>query len=391
MDRFVWVLADESVGTWEDRAALIEAAAQAGADGIVVEAADYERARHQFSNTIATLHAGRDGQVLEVAEAETPPGDVVVVGRHGEGDGTVDRPAERDASGDVAVLEDLDDPAAAYVTFDDAAAADLAEWVADPADFVILEGDDWEVIPLENLIASVGDRTSVVATVRDAEGAKTAFDTLEVGADGVMVRTADPATVRAVVDATASADREPLALSWARVAAVESTGLADRVCVDTGSMLDSNEGMLVGSHARGLVFVHGETEDGPYTTARPFRVNAGAVHAYIRVPGDETRYLSEVGAGDHVIVIDTEGNPREAIVGRTKIERRPMVRLALETEDGDTVETLLQEAETVRVHTREGGPTPVTDLAVDDEVAIHYEDVARHFGTALDEETIHER
>jgi 3-dehydroquinate synthase II len=154
--------------------------------------------------------------------------------------------------------------------------------------------------------------------------------------------------------------------------------------------MSDDEGMLVGSMSRGLFFVHAETADSPYVASRPFRVNAGAVHAYVRSPGGGTRYLSELSSGDEVQVVDTEGYTREAIVGRVKIERRPMFRVQaeIETDDGtDRIETLLQNAETIKVATREGRAA-VTDLEPGDEVLVHYEPVARHFGEAVEESII---
>jgi 3-dehydroquinate synthase II len=149
--------------------------------------------------------------------------------------------------------------------------------------------------------------------------------------------------------------------------------------------------MLVGSMSRGLFFVHAETAESPYVASRPFRVNAGAVHAYVRTPGGETKYLSEVGSGTEVQVVDTGGHTREAIVGRAKIEKRPMFRIEAEvTADGDTdrIETLLQNAETIKVNTREDGRKAVTDLEAGDEILVYYEDTARHFGEAVEESII---
>ena len=61
--------------------------------------------------------------------------------------------------------------------------------------------------------------------------------------------------------------------------------MGDRVCVDTCSNLGLGEGMLVGNAANALFLVHAESLENPYVAPRPFRVNAGPVHAYIRVPG----------------------------------------------------------------------------------------------------------
>jgi 3-dehydroquinate synthase II len=142
--------------------------------------------------------------------------------------------------------------------------------------------------------------------------------------------------------------------------------------------------------SRGLFFVHAETAESPYVASRPFRVNAGAVHAYVRAPDGSTSYLSELKSGDEVQVVDTDGSTREAIVGRSKIERRPMFRVQAELDaDGgtDTVETLLQNAETVKVATREGR-TAVTDLAAGDEVLVYHEAGGRHFGETVEESII---
>lgn len=49
------------------------------------------------------------------------------------------------------------------------------------------------------------------------------------------------------------------------------------------------------------------------------------MHAYVAVPGGRTCYLSELKSGKEVIVVDQKGRQRIAIVGRVKIESRPLV------------------------------------------------------------------
>lgn len=391
MGRLVWLRVDDTIGSPEERHDLLEMAAALGVDGVLIDVVDFERARSVFDGTIATFYTEGDGEVLDVTQAERSPGDVVVVGKHAEGDGTIERPPSRADSGDVAVLEDLPGDVGAYVSVDGDEAADLARWAGSVADIVLVGRPDWEVIPLENLIAEVGDATTVMAAVDSAEAAEIAFDTLELGADGVLLETTDPGVMEESVQVARTHDADRLPLTWATVVETTSTGLADRVCVDMGSLLDPDEGLLIGSHARGLVFVHGETAEGPYANPRPFRVNAGAVHAYVLVPDGQTRYLSELRGGDRVLVVDAEGRSREAVVGRSKIERRPMRRIVLETESGETVETLVQHAETVRLHTRDGDAVAVTDLEPGAEVAILYEDIPRHFGRPVEDEMLVER
>ncbi|RRT80945.1 hypothetical protein B296_00010268 [Ensete ventricosum] len=53
----------------------------------------------------------------------------------------------------------------------------------------------------------------------------------------------------------------------------------------------------------------------------------GPVHAYVAIPGGKTCYLSELQAGKEVIVVDQSGLQRTAIVGRVKIESRPLILL----------------------------------------------------------------
>lgn len=49
------------------------------------------------------------------------------------------------------------------------------------------------------------------------------------------------------------------------------------------------------------------------------------MHAYVSVPGGKTSYLSELRSGKEVIVVDQNGLWRTAIVGRVKIESRPLI------------------------------------------------------------------
>ena len=386
MTRSVWLLADDSVGDWEARKRRITAGLEAGVDRVLVDERDVASVRELGEVSVAAF-AGDDVHVMDAEEPEAEEPDVVVVGKDGEGDGTVDLPADYTGSADLTTLRRTDGPAGAYVRILGEPYEAFAEEAATDADHLLVVGEDWQIIPLENLIARVGDETDVVAGVQSAAEAETAFETLEQGADAVLADTDDPEEIRATVEARDATEREHLDLRRATVTAVEQTGSADRVCVDTASMLDHDEGMLVGSMSRGLWFVHGETADSPYVESRPFRVNAGAVHAYVRTPTGDTKYLSELGAGDEVQIVDTAGHTRSTIVGRVKIESRPMFRIEAETDDGDRVETLLQNAETIKVATA-AGRTAVTELEEGEEVLLYYEDVARHFGEAVEESII---
>lgn len=395
MTRSVWLKADDSVGDWESRKERITAGLEAGVDWVLCDAGDVSRVRELGAVSVAAFP---DDGIDVIDSAESEEADAVVVGKDGEGDGTVDLPADLSGSADLSTLR-RGEADGAYVRIFNEDFEGFAETAAAEAEYTIVVGDDWTIIPLENLIARIGEETELVAGVESAEEARTAFETLESGSDGVLLDSGDPDEIRRTVQIRDDAERERLDLQWAEVTAVEQVGSADRVCVDTGSLMEGDEGMLVGSMSRGLFFVHAETAESPYVASRPFRVNAGAVHAYVRTPGGGTKYLAELGSGDEVLVTDTEGRSREALVGRAKIERRPMFRVEAVVGDsgvdeaesgqteGDRIETLLQNAETIKVATRDG-PRAVTDLEAGDEVRVYYEETARHFGEAVEERIV---
>ena len=387
MTRAVWLKADDSVGDWDARKRRITAGLEAGVDWMLVDARDVGRVRELGEVAVAAFR-GDDVDVIDEAdETAAPAPDAVVVGKDGEGDGTVDLPPDFSGSADLTTLRRDEAVRGAYVTIRSEAYEAFAEAAAEVADYSIVVGEDWKIIPLENLIARIGDETTLVAGVQSAAEARTAFETLELGADAVLLDSDDPDEIRGTVAVRDEVDRERLALEWATVTAIEPTGMADRVCVDTGSLMDHDEGMLVGSMSRGLFFVHAETAESPYVASRPFRVNAGAVHAYVRTPGGGTKYLAELKSGDEVQVADREGHTRETVVGRAKIEKRPMFRVEAETESGDRIETLLQNAETIKVATPDGR-TAVTDLEVGDEVLVFLDSGGRHFGESVEESII---
>jgi len=387
MSRSVWLKADDSVGDWDARKRRITAGLEAGVDWILVDEGDVGRVRELGDVDVAAFQRD-DVHVMDAEEDEDglEAADAVIVGKDGEGDGTVDLPGDLSGSADLTTLR-RGNADGIYVRIFDESYEGFAETAAEEADYTIVVGENWQIIPLENLIARIGEETSLIAGVTTAEEAETAFETLEHGADAVLLDSDDPDEIRRTVEARDAAERESLDLEWATVTEIERTGLADRVCVDTGSLMDHDEGMLVGSMSRGLFFVHAETAESPYVASRPFRVNAGAVHAYIRTPGGGTKYLSELKSGDEVQVVDLEGTTREAVVGRVKIEKRPMFRVEAETADGDRIETLLQNAETIKVPTSDGR-TAVTDLEAGDEVLVYYETGGRHFGETVEESII---
>ena len=246
---------------------------------------------------------------------------------------------------------------------------------------VILECTDWSVIPLENLIAKGAG--NVVARVHNLEDAQTAFGILEKGVDHILFCTDDPIELKSALTAL-RAKTDLIPLDVAEILEIKSVGMGDRVCVDTCTEMKPGEGMLVGNASSALFLVHAESIENPYVAARPFRVNAGAVHAYTRVPGGRTRYLSELAAGDPVLIIDFKGNAATGIVGRLKIEKRPLMLVKARIGDKE-ITTILQNAETIRLTSPEGAPMSVVNLRPGDQVLVAVEESGRHFGMKIDE------
>ena len=58
---------------------------------------------------------------------------------------------------------------------------------------------------------------------------------------------------------------------------------------------------------------------------RHVTADAAQVHAYLAAPGGRTAYLSELKSGSEVLVVDPHGRQRAAVVGRIKVEQRPLV------------------------------------------------------------------
>ncbi|SNZ11346.1 3-dehydroquinate synthase II [Hydrogenobacter hydrogenophilus] len=250
---------------------------------------------------------------------------------------------------------------------------------------VIVETTDWTIIPLENIIAQ---REEVYAVVKNEEEARTALKILEKGVKGVVLKSSDMNTIKRVGRALEE-EEEKLNLCVVRITRILPLGLGDRVCVDTTSLLSRGEGMLVGNSSAGMFLVHAETEENPYVASRPFRVNAGAVHMYIRVPGNKTKYLCELSTGDPVMVYDYKGRGRLVYVGRAKVERRPMILVEGKAEN-KKVSAILQNAETIRLTKPDGTPISVVELKEGDEVLGYTEEAGRHFGMKV-EETITEK
>ena len=263
-----------------------------------------------------------------------------------------------------------------------------AKKAAESAPNIVISAKDWKVIPLENLIVHFqGTGSKLLMLARTAEEARLFFETMEKGADGVLFvpsKLEELGKLRKLLE-----ERAPkLDLQEGKITVLRQLGLGDRVCIDTCSMLTIGEGMLIGNQSSCMFLIHSESLESEYAASRPFRVNAGPVHAYILMPDGTTRYLSELQGGDEALIVGADGHTRKVVVGRTKVERRPLLLIEADV-DGERFSTIVQNAETIRVYSK-GKVVSVSRLKLGDSITLKIERAGRHFGMRV-EETIREK
>lgn len=372
-NKFSWILSPNQ--PWDERKEFITMALESDID-YVLDLNDHDKIR-------------KLGNVNIVANSDDA--DIYLIGIDGEGDGSLilnENLSESQDLFDAKEAKNAGKTVCAYIKITDKAHEQLAVELGKIVDYIILIATDWTIIPLENIIADLQkESVKIIAAVKNSDDAKVAMETLEIGTDGVIFEPEEFSQIKDIANLVESLSREKYELKEATITNVKPLGSGDRVCVDTTSMMQPGEGMLIGSYSKALFLVHSESLESEYVASRPFRVNAGPVQAYVMVPGNKTRYLAELKAGDEVLIVNAEGETRTAYVGRSKIEKRPLLLVEAEYE-GTVIRTLLQNAETIRIIDSDNNPISVAELKVGDKVKVYIETSARHFGIAIDETII---
>ena len=249
--------------------------------------------------------------------------------------------------------------------------------------WTVLTFTDPTKIPLEIVIAAAensgGHTVTVVNDITDAEIVKLV---LEHGSDGLLLTPTsadDVATLAHLV----SHRHHNIALAELTVTGIEHIGMGDRACIDTCSLLETDEGCLIGSFASGMFLSCSETHPLPYMPTRPFRWNAGAVHSYVLMPDNRTRYVSELRAGQPILAIRSDGTAREVRIGRIKIERRPLLSITATTPDGATINVITQDDWHVRLLGPGGTVNNVTELKTGDHLLGYIPTESRHVGLSF--------
>ncbi|WP_433077604.1 3-dehydroquinate synthase II family protein [Dactylosporangium sp. CA-052675] len=269
------------------------------------------------------------------------------------------------------------------VTDADSLAVACASVTRDPV--TVLRFADPTNIPLEIVLAAAADAHGlIVTTVERAADAPVFLGVLEHGPDGVMLAPSAPGEAGRLKDAVER--RSPdLELTELTVTAITHAGMGERACVDTCTYLARDEGILVGSRAKALVLCVSETHPLPYMPTRPFRVNAGAIMSYTLADGEHTRYLSELRAGGTVLAVGADGRSRPVVVGRVKIETRPLLSIDAVAEGGEAVNVIVQDDWHVRILGPGGAVLNSTALQPGDRILGYLPRRERHVGYPIDE------
>ncbi|WP_455367482.1 3-dehydroquinate synthase II [[Eubacterium] cellulosolvens] len=334
--------------------------------------------KKKMQNIDAILISGGDAEIGNLLNAKTvvakEDSDVILVDRFHQIQSTIQKGQT------VAFLMTIKNRE------DEKQAADAAKM---GVKYLVVDCPDWKIIPLENLIAKLrGTETKLIASVKTAEEAKTAIETLEIGADGILLNNIDDEEM-ALTAALIKKSGHRVEMVEAKIVDKKALSLGARVCIDTCNIMKRGEGLLVGSQSSGLFLVQAEVIVNPHVEPRPFRVNAGPISSYILKPDGSTQYLSELKAGDEVLIVNRKGETSIGNIGRVKIEMRPQI--LLETEYQDKIfKVVLQNAETIHLVTKDGSKS-ITDLKPSDKVLIRYEEGGRHFGMLVPEEMVIER
>lgn len=255
-------------------------------------------------------------------------------------------------------------------------------------DYLVVDFDLPTNIPLELLIARLQHSgTALIKRETTFEAMKVAFGVLERGSDGVMLSTDDIREVAAASRYLTQAARKRIELETLTVTEVRHVGMGMRGCVDTCDLMTQDEGMIVGSTSSGGIFVCSETHYLPYMNLRPFRVNAGAVHSYVWKDVDTTEYVTELQAGSKVLCVNTLGETRELVVGRVKIEVRPL--LLIKGTAGDCeINVVVQDDWHIRIMGADGKPKNATAIRPGDELLAYPDRPGRHVGLRVEETVV---
>eukprot|EP00555_Chaetoceros_dichaeta_P008936 CAMPEP_0198272664 /NCGR_PEP_ID=MMETSP1447-20131203/54052_1 /TAXON_ID=420782 /ORGANISM="Chaetoceros dichaeta, Strain CCMP1751" /LENGTH=426 /DNA_ID=CAMNT_0043965981 /DNA_START=106 /DNA_END=1386 /DNA_ORIENTATION=- len=277
-----------------------------------------------------------------------------------------------------------------------------AEWV-----MTLPSSSSWNTIIAKNLVgAASGTGTKIAFSLQRIGGVTGLEEALELGIDALCLpMDADEeiwdAAVRATLERNERTDATsdesmgetvdpmttPRVVSGICWRGGATSFRADRVCIDLLQTLLVTEGCWIGSSLKVMALVLSEACVSARIPSRSFRVNAGPVHSYVLMgDGITTRYLSELKAGEEVLVHNAQtGQSRSVAIGRLKTEVQPCIMVDLKvagksctshegdeylnnrgSDDGGNImgQIFLQDTETVRLGQSKGSYVRVTNLHI---------------------------
>lgn len=257
-------------------------------------------------------------------------------------------------------------------------------------DFAVVDFDLPTNIPLELIIARLQKSDTVLLKrVTSSTDAEVVFGVMEQGSDGVLIATDDIQELVKINNYVSTININQIQLHPMTVTEVAHVGMGLRSCIDTTGIMTQDEGMMIGSTSTGGVFVCSETHFLPYMNLRPFRVNAGAVHSYVWMPGNAAEYLTDLRAGSKVLCVNTKGETRVLTVGRVKTEVRPLLMIKGEAA-GKEINVIVQDDWHIRIMGADGKPRNASTIQPGDTLLSYICEPGRHVGIKVDE-TIIER
>lgn len=272
---------------------------------------------------------------------------------------------------------------------------DFAKGLVGLAQWIILEFDNWKMIPIENLIAICdGTGTKIAAKITKSVDVPGAAYALDIGIDAILIN-----PKKELIDAAKIAKfqrqeqyqeysandeyDEQIIMASSVISSVSNIKNSARYCIDLTTVLQVGEGVLVGSSASSLALIHGETIPSEFVPTRPFRINAGSPHSYILMNDGKTKYISELKSGDEICIVKENGECRSGTIGRLKIEKRPFLQICWENNNDKPSNIFLQQAETVKLVCPNNQIVAVTEIKPGDKILTYNNEGQRHIGMKI--------
>ena len=119
-----------------------------------------------------------------------------------------------------------------------------------------------------------------------------------------------------------------------------------------------------------------------------FESMLGHLHTYVMMGDGTTKYIAELEAGDSILGVSTSGETRKIVLGRVKIEQRPMVKITgrkinILQQNDNTSHVFMQQAETVRLVSEHLHAVAVTELQPGQRILGWEGHDARHVGVPI--------